>query len=316
MAEKVFKDYDQMIALLQSRNVCIDTPERKKRAKMILQREGYYNVINGYKTPFLTSGNPEVYKSGTTVEEIFAVYAFDRAIREIFLRSILHVETNIKNLISFRISSEYGHDNYLLYKNFDMNIRDANKKITKLFSSVQSQIATHSLDPNISHYLKNHGYIPMWVLNSILSFGTMSKFYSLMKQNDRQYVSKIFKIQDNTLVNFLEYLSVIRNFCAHGNRLYCFKATKPLADTPVHKNLSIPLANGHYANGRNDLFGAVIILRYLLSSREYRRFISELNGAINKLSSKLSTISVDEILTIMGFPQDWKRIKGRDILDK
>ena len=314
MAEKVFQDYDQMIVLLQSRNICIDTPKRRRQAKIILQKEGYYNVINGYKTPFLTSRSPESYKNGTTVEEIFAVYAFDRTIREIFLRSILHVETNIKNLISVRISSEYGHDNYLLYKNFDMNVRDANKKVTKLFSTVQNQIAAHSLDPNISHYLKNHGYIPMWVLNSILSFGTMSKFYSLMKQNDRQYVSKIFRIQDNTLVNFLEYLSVIRNFCAHGNRLYCFKATKPLADTPVHKNLSIPLSNGHYANGKNDLFGAVIILRYLLSSREYRRFISELIGAINKLSSKLSTISIDDIRIIMGFPENWKKIKEKKIL--
>jgi len=314
--EKEFKDYDEMIDLLKSRNVCIDTSGQRRSAKIILQRNGYYNVINGYKFPFLTSTppNPEKYKTGTTVNELFAVYAFDRSIREIFLRNILHVETNVKNLISYRISSKYGHDNYLLYKNFDTASKDANNKITKLFATIQNQIASHSYDPNIAHYLKNHGYIPMWVLNSILSFGTMSKFYSLMKQQDRQYVSKIFNLQDNTLGNFLGYLTSIRNFCAHGNRLYCFTSSIPLADTKVHKNLSITQDKGHYINGRNDLFGAVIILRYLLSAKEYRRFISELNGAINKLSSKLVTISIDEILKIMGFPQNWKNIKTKSIM--
>ena len=314
MTEKKYMTYDEMIALLQSRNVCINSPEEKRRSKMILQHEGYYNVINGYKAPFLVSDSSETYRSGTTVGEIFAVYDFDRTIREIFLRSTLRVETNIKTLISDCISSKYGYNNYLLYDNFDTNTKDANEKITKLFSSIQSQIASHSLDPNIAHYLKNHGYIPMWVLNSILSFGTMSKFYSLMKQQDRQFVSRFFKIQDNTLTNFLNYLSVIRNFCAHGNRLYCFTSKKPLADTMIHKNLAIQLENGYYSNGKNDLFSAVIILRYLLSSTEFNYFISGLNGSINKLSSKLKTISINDILEIMGFPQNWKNIKSKDIL--
>ena len=57
------------------------------------------------------------------------------------------METNIKTLISDCISSKYGYNNYLLYDNFDTNTKDANEKITKLFSSIQSQIASHSLDP-------------------------------------------------------------------------------------------------------------------------------------------------------------------------
>ena len=139
------------------------------------------------------------------------------------------METNIKTLISDCISSKYGYNNYLLYDNFDTNTKDANEKITKLFSSIQSQIASHSLDPNIAHYLKNHGYIPMWVLNSILSFGTMSKFYSLMKQQDRQFVSRFFKIQDNTLTNFLNYLSVIRNFLRPWKPFILFYLKKTLS---------------------------------------------------------------------------------------
>lgn len=313
MAEKKFKTYDEMIDLLRSRNMDIPDGTPARKAKILLQREGYYNIVNGYKRLFLVSSNPEEYKDGTTLDELFALYAFDRSIRDIFLRATLHIETNVKNLISYTFSSQYGHDNYLLYKNFDTTKSNASKNISNLISSVQSQIASRSSDPNIAHYLKKHGYIPMWVLNTILTFGNMSKFYSNMKQKDRQEVAKIFCLPDNTLETFLNYLSAIRNFSAHGNRLYCFKSSRALSDTRIHDNLSVPKANGHYICGRNDLFGAVIILRYLLSYREFRYFHSELKGAINKLSSKLTTISIDDVLNEMGFPPNWKDILRREI---
>lgn len=302
-----------MLDLLESRHMEIPDRYARRKAKIILQREGYYNVINGYKRPFLLTTKPEQFRNGTTMDEVFALYAFDRTIRNIFLRSTLHVETNVKNLISCTFSSKYGHDNYLLYKNFDTKLKDAPRKVSQLIASVQSQLSSHAMDPNISHYLKNHGYIPLWVMNSIITFGVMSKFYSLMKQPDRQEVARVFKLQEHTLGNFLQYLSKIRNFCAHGNRLYCFKNKDALSDTMVHMNLSIPKDNGHFSYGRNDLFGAVIVLRYLLSGREFKRFYQELNGAINKLGSKLVTISIDDVLAEMGFPPNWKDIKQAGI---
>lgn len=313
MADKKFKTYDELLDLLESRGIKIEKGPQRSNAKKILQHEGYYNLINGYKAPFLTSSSPEQYIQNTTVEEIFALYQFDRSIREIFLRSILHVETNTKNLISHRFSEQYGHDNYLIYKNFDTSLRDASKNISALIASVQSQISAHAMDPNISHYLKNHGYIPLWVLNGILTFGNMSKFYSLMKQPDRQNVAAVFRIPDHMMVNFLNYLTAIRNFSAHGNRLYCFKGANPLIDTPAHGKMNIPKVNDQYQNGRNDLFAAVIVLRYLLSGSEFTQFINELNGAINKLSANLHVITANNILEIMGFPPNWKDIKSSSI---
>ena len=109
MSEKTFKTYDEMIELLRSRNMNIPNGAPKRKAKIILQREGYYNIVNGYKRPFLSSSNPEMYKDGTTLDELFALYAFDRSIRDIFLRATLHIETNTKNLISYTFSSQYGH---------------------------------------------------------------------------------------------------------------------------------------------------------------------------------------------------------------
>ena len=56
----------------------------------ILECENYYNVINGYKEPFLaseaTATADEVYKTGTTFDEVYALYNFDRELRNIYLK--------------------------------------------------------------------------------------------------------------------------------------------------------------------------------------------------------------------------------------
>ena len=47
--DKVFKTYDEQIALLNSRGIEISTSIERSDAKKALQHYGYYNLINGYK---------------------------------------------------------------------------------------------------------------------------------------------------------------------------------------------------------------------------------------------------------------------------
>lgn len=317
MEEKVFKTHDEQLEILRNRNIDFSSRKEKTKAKIIIQREGYYKLINGYKDLFLdktvTDVNNEIYKTGTTVSQIFALYAFDRNIREIFLRHVLHIETNIKSLISYTISEQYGHDNYLLYKNFNTAKKNSNKEISNVIADLNQTISKNYSDPCIAHYLKNYGYVPMWVLNNVLTLGSVSRLYSVMKTPDRQKISKTFDITDTDMENFLFILSIIRNFCAHGNRLFCFRIRRPLVDTNIHCNLSIPKKNSEYIFGKRDLFSAVIALRYLLSYRDYKFFHNQLKGAINKLSHKISVIDINTVLQEMGFPPNWKELLHRNI---
>lgn len=307
MADKVFKTHEELITLLKSRGVDISTSLQKSYAKKVLQREGYYNLINGYNILFLSSKDPDdTYKSGTTMDQIYALYSFDRKLRNIFLKYILQVETNVKSLIAYNFPKKYSHNNYLLYNNFDTTKKGSTKHIPELISDIQRQIATRASDPSISHYLTNYGYIPIWVLNNILTLGTISKFYSLMKQPDKQSVSKVFHISDTELESALFYLSKIRNICAHGNRLYCFRNRTPFIDTDIHANIGIPKTNGEYAYGKRDLFAAMIILKRLLPKNDYNTFIKLINKYIFDLSTKLKILTETDILNSMGFPTDWR----------
>lgn len=308
MSDKPFKTHDELIALLISRNIDISTPEQRSFAKKALQHEGYYNLINGYSKLFLITTVPDdTYKSGTTVDEIYSLYDFDRKLRNIMFKYILSVETNIKSLIAYYFPQQYGHDNYMLYNNFDINKRDADQNITTVISEFQKQIASRAKDPSISHYLKKYGYVPLWVLNNILTLGQISKFYSILKQPDRQKISKIFQITDNQLESTLFYLSSIRNFCAHGNRLYCFRTKRPLIDFSAHAALNIPKSDGYeYDYGKRDLFASMIALRYVLPKSDYLKLIKEIYRLFSTIRPKLSTISENDILKEMGFPIDWR----------
>ncbi len=307
--DKVFKTHDELISLLVSRGVDISTGDAKRFAKTRLQHEGYYNLINGYKKLFLKDAKKDEYKNGTTVNEMYALFVFDQHLREIFLRYILEVERNIKCLISYNFPQKYGHDNYLLYKNFDLCKRDSHKNIISMLSDIQHQIASRGSDPSIRHYLDTYGYIPLWVLNNILSFGQISKFYFNMKQTDRQSISRTFKIMDSELETLLKYLTSIRNCCAHNNRLYCFRSHDVMIDTKYHSNLQIT-KKGEFVNGKRDLFAAVIALKLLLPSREFKQMITEIDEAVNKITPTLKVLETNEILSEMGFPANWKKIKS------
>lgn len=55
MSEKIFKDTRTQIGILKSRGVII---KNRKTAKQIIRTINYYNLINGYKEPFLQTTTP------------------------------------------------------------------------------------------------------------------------------------------------------------------------------------------------------------------------------------------------------------------
>lgn len=58
MADKSYKSYRQQLNILRSRGMVIGKGSQGSRVMRILERENYYNIINGY--------------------EVYALYNFDR----------------------------------------------------------------------------------------------------------------------------------------------------------------------------------------------------------------------------------------------
>ncbi|MCI5677943.1 MAG: Abi family protein [Candidatus Faecisoma sp.] len=316
---KEFKTIDEQINLLKSRNISFDD---ETKAKDILLNNNYYNIINGYKDLFLDCNNPHNYKQGTKFEEIYALYDFDRQLRNIFLEYILKIENLLRSLVAYYFSQIHGNDNYLKLDNFEnfsktFVILEKKQKQIKfiqfLIGNINKNIAQNIDNKYISHYMTTYGFTPLWVLVNILSFGDICNFYKLMKQSERVAISKCFNIQEYDLTSLLNILCKTRNLCAHDERLYNynFQAYTSINDTKYHSLLNLPKSNNRYIIGKNDLYAVVIALKLLLNEEDYKKFHNKLFSRIMSIQSKLNTITVNDVLNAMNFPSNW-----HDILKK
>lgn len=234
---KEFSTANEQIYKLRSRGLIIIN---RTKAKRLLQKENYYNLINGYKDLFIDKsyiGNDEKYLKNTSITEIYALYSFDRELRNLFIRYILEIENNLKSVIAHDFSKKYGHDNYLKIDNFDTTVKTWEKNktaaqkigdVADLIAGLQREISNQLRKNNsmISHHILEYGYIPFWVLINTLSFGTVSIFYSYLKQKDQNDIGRVFQIKPDEMNNLLAVLTIYRNACAHDERLYCLKSVK------------------------------------------------------------------------------------------
>ena len=76
----------------------------------------------------------------------------------------------------------------------------------------------------VHHNEKYNGKIPIWVLVSFFSIGTLSRFFGNMKTSDKKTIAKnLYATKLKLLESWLKCLTVLRNKCAHYSRLYFLK---------------------------------------------------------------------------------------------
>ena len=227
-------------------------------------------------------------------------------------KNILIIENNIKSIISYQLSKKYGfkEKEYLNPKNYvqdGMKIRQVHDILNKMKRQIRVNGRQHSAT---MHYLSNYGYIPMWVLVKVLSFGIVSELYLILKEEDRIAISNQYNIDMETMGIYLSILSNFRNLCAHEDILYDHRTQRVIPDCKYHYLLNIEQTNDDYNYGKNDLYAVVIIMKQMLSKEEFREFLHEISYEIDVLDGKVDIIPLNDILNKIGFPDNW-----RDIID-
>ena len=306
MANKVFKTIEEQIDILKDRGLVINDYDF---AKERLLKENYF-FINGYRHLFTPNPADDTFYSGTTFEELYTMFKFDRNIRNIFFRNLLIVENNIKSIISYQLSRKYGfkEKDYLNPDNFSqdsLKIRQVHDIIDKMKRQIRVNGRKHKAT---LHYINKYGYIPMWILVKVLSFGIISELYSILKPEDQDSIAKFYGISSSTLELYLSLISNFRNLCAHEDILYDHRTQRSIPDNEVHAALNIEKDEDGYIYGKNDLFSLVIMLRSVLSEVEFSEMYSELSYEIDALESKIKVVSLVSILNKIGFPENWRDI--------
>ena len=306
MVEKNFKNLDEQVDIFKHKGMIITDDNY---AKQILLRENYF-FLNGYRHLFLRSLEDRRFKEGTTFEELYSLFLFDRSFRNVIFKYLLVIENNLKSIMSYQLSKKYGYkeNEYLKPQNFD-NTPERSKQVADLIKKMKRQIRINGGQHSATqHYISNYGYIPLWVLVKVLSFGIVSEFFSILKPDDRKSVADIYNLSVEDLSNYLPMLANYRNVCAHEDILYENKTQRTVNNTVYHALLGIKKVDGEYERGRNDLFALFIILRQMLSSDDVKNLINEMGTLLDNLEFNLNTITIDKVLDRMGFPYNWKEI--------
>lgn len=303
---KIFKNLDQQIEILKNRCLVINDEEK---AKDILLRENYF-FINGYRHMFIDDIKTKKFIEGTTFEELYATFVFDRNIRNILFKHLLIVENNMKSIISYQLSRKYGfrEKDYLNPDNFtqdSLKVRQVHDVLNKMKRQIRVNGKQHTAT---LHYLSNYGYVPMWVLVKVLSFGIIAELFNILKYEDQDNISSLYKIDSDTLSIYLYLLANFRNLCAHEDILYDHRTQKEIPNNKYHKALEISMTDDHYDYGKNDLFAVIIMMKQLLTEKEFNELIIELGYEIDVLDSKVNTVPVNLILNKIGFPNNWRDI--------
>ena len=306
--EKVFKSIDEQVQILKDKNLIIEDVEYTKE---ILLRENYFFLM-GYRSLFLRPKENK-FISGVTFDELYALFSFDRNFRNIILKNILVIENQLKSIISYQLSKKYGHreKDYLNSKNFTQD-REKARRVKDLIEKMKRQIRINTATHNATmHYTVKYGYIPLWVLVKVLSFGIVCELYTILKKEDQVEIADIFGTTPQVLSDILVILSNYRNLCAHEDIVFEHKTERVVPDTKYHELMKIPKMDGEYIYGKRDAFSLVIIFKILLDKQDFRLMIKEMDYEIELLDGRVDSISINKVLDRMGFPQNYIEVIGR-----
>ena len=303
---KEFKTLDEQVEILKNRGLVISDVDK---TESLLLRENYF-FINGYRHIFVKSHNDDMFIDGTTFDELYAVFQFDRNFRNILFKNLLIVENNLKSIMSYKLSKKYGikEKDYLKASNFSQDIKKV-RQVSDVLNKVKRQIKINGRQHSATlHYLSNYGYVPLWILVKLLSFGMINELYSILKPEDKLSIAEYYNLDVETLGTYIALLSNYRNLCAHEDIVYDHRTQKVIPDTRYHRELNIHLINDEYSCGKDDIFAAIIMLKSVLNESDFRDLVNETSYELDLLDGRVNVIPQEKILDRMGFPSNWEEI--------
>lgn len=243
MNHKPFKTLDELLEILENRNVTINDKDFAKRA---LGRESYYAIINGYKDPFIDREESkrrgeDYYKGGTTFEDFWMFYQVDVTLRSRTRDILMVAEAAMKAVTVYSFCFYHPQPDAYLDPASYISINDYKYKksytrsLIRLLNVLQSIYDNKQEKEYIKHYLDCHKCLPLWVAAKALTFGNMGAFFNLQEHkvqnavcvNLRKALDKPKRsIGIKDVRQAYDVLPEFRNLCAHKERLYCANVGK------------------------------------------------------------------------------------------
>ena len=293
--DKPFKTIDEQIAILEVRGVLCG-PETAG----ILEREGYYPVINGYKAPFLdlkqnSPSQDDVYAPGTSFADIYRLFEFDRDLRNMLMGYLNKAEASLKTVSAYRFGMEHRNapEAYLDIRSYrlDRAYRGRVERLVNEFKKILNKDPYQDYGfkrEYIEHYELNHDNTPIWIVMNFLMLGQAFKFFEYQPETVRNAIAHSFsdmyaethdthkKISPRRLRLAYDHIKDFRNICAHDERLFCARVSpsRDVRMVDMLADLELVLTSGDFKNLRRSILNLVFELQDDLDADKAARVLN------------------------------------------
>lgn len=280
--------FDEQICILEKHGISINNCNH---AKDILKFVNYYR-LTGYALQFRVSENESLYTGNISFDDVYNIYKTDEHLRNL-LR--LYIE---KAEIYYRTQIAYGFAiSKCTVPPYDQHYNENNFYDKDGYNHVMVNFGREKDYYKDSLIVKHHkdkysGKMPIWVMVELMSFSGLSKLYKSMYISEKSEIAKAIGVNHTTLENHLHCLSVLRNKCAHGARLYNTEFYPPAKFTSEFLKRNPEIKN-------NSLFAYILILLKRLPDKQSKQEL------IESVQNLIEQYKNDIDIKLMGFPTNY-----------
>ncbi len=161
----------------------------------------------------------ERFIEGTSFDQIWRFYIFDRQFRLVVLDAIERVEVYFRTQLAYELARETGTFGFLDANNLP---RSKQGEYDKFIARCKDELR-HSREPFALHfkeaYSDEHEFPPYWILVNLMDFGTMLGLFSGAPAEIRNKLANDLDVSSRVLESWLLTINTVRNICAYHGRL-------------------------------------------------------------------------------------------------
>lgn len=284
------KTYAEQLAILKGRGLVVGD---EARALHCLQHHNYYR-LSAYRFPITIQGNPDQFLPGTTFDDLWNLYHFDRTLRQLVSEAVKRVEISVRSRWAYVLAHAHGPQAYEHAPVFRNPQRH-----TDALARLDEELS-RSHEDFVAHYKSKYHMArpPIWAASEVMSFGLLSRFYENIKRDrDRKQISSTYGMSPGTLESLLQHCSYIRNLCAHHSRLWNRRFTITVQLPQSSPATVVPNLN---PAAPRLIYNTLVLLVHMVSVIEPHA------NWPHRLTRHLLTLK-PQLFPQMGFPADWQQ---------
>lgn len=307
--DKDFLTYNQQMRKLRNKKhiMCNGSDD-----KSILAKTGYFNLINGYKTPFICGTNQatgdHIYLPNTNLEHIYSLKVFDDNLRILLLQHITKVEEEVRTLTGYKFDQCNNNGKIPWFETNAYSQKCRMQSRMSAISSAYSELSKSRLE-YVKFYMDNHTSIPTWIMIKVINFSTFIDILNNSKADVKHSLCRLYDMTDTQghdnvklLIGSLHWLRKVRNSCAHNERIYCIKQsqTNPSNSGRIMDKYFKTLRPAYSHDSDKRIMDLLVYMKYYLPNDEFTDLISEIQMMMDNLSKSVTKNAFDNIRGQMG----------------